>query len=140
MEQAEEAIFLTSALLLFPVSIMIFVAVVSFDQVFTKLDLPYEPINSNAGSRMMYAVKFSAIVIVNEVLLTLFPLFGLVVFDENVPQAFYSAWPALTTVTTIAIARITLQRTHDAGRPRWFALLGTIPIVNLVFFFLRPRE
>lgn len=40
----------------------------------------------------------------------------------------------------VIVAMLTIQRSHDMDRSGWFALLVIIPIVNLIFWFIRGTE
>lgn len=131
---------LTSGWFYWAVFVIGYLVVLGLDAVLRKKPLNAGPITTNRGSVMTYAVWQMLIV----VLLTLVVLYswaaGKSSLGTNPPAVLASAYPAAFLLAGAASGVIAAWRARDAGRGRLYALLGVIPIGNLILMFTPPKE
>lgn len=102
--------------------------------------LASDPVTSNHGSIMMYVVWQAAIAITLSVGLAVY-LWALFRLSENpVPLAGTGGLAVLSALAGIAFGCAAKLRARDAGQSRGVALLGIIPVANLVLMFLPPKK
>ncbi len=100
--------------------------------------LAQEPINSNAGSIMMYLVWLAAIAVGTT--LAVGVLIWLMIHFGGATDALYM-WTvgAIFALCGALFNRAAIYRARDAGRSRGFALLAIIPFANLWLMFASPK-
>lgn len=99
-----------------------------------------EPIVSNNGSVMMYAVQFFLGWVALVLGILLLRQVGVRLYDGQVPASLSYVVAALFFAFGIYLAHIALLRAKDAGRTQAFAFMAVVPIVNLAMFFAAPAQ
>jgi len=110
------------------------------DRLKSREPLASQVVASNQGSIMMYIVWQAAIAIALSVGLALYFLILFRLEADPVPLAGASGVVAISLLAGLAFGFAAKLRALDAGRNRAFALLGIIPVGNLVLMFLSPKQ
>ncbi|WP_269582830.1 hypothetical protein [Roseibium sp. Sym1] len=105
-----------------------------------RVPLASEPVTTNQGSIMMYIVWQAVIAIALSVVLAVYLGILFRLSEEPVPLAGTGGLALLSGLAGIAFGCAAKLRARDAGQGRGVALLGIIPLANLVLMVLPPKK
>lgn len=97
-----------------------------------------DPIYSNNGSTMMYAVWISGATLIMSAGSLFLSTVALSAFTFSPPEWFFLSFPLLFAAGGGVLAHAAMLRAKDAGVSKGFAFIALIPLVNLVLLFATP--
>ena len=117
-----------------------FLVCVGYEAIRKRRPLSEEVLTSNSGSVMSYLVWLAAINAALSLAMAAALIGSAAMFHNRAPAVVPWILPALFLAAGLAYGHASILRARDAGRSRWFVLLGLVPIGNFVLAFAPPKD